>query len=77
MHCEIDREIALNLFSIFTVYNICNVIYSQFLFIYICTFSIAFTFITLIEIDTLQETLSVGRCVGQPLQKQSEHRQVL
>lgn len=27
MHCEIDREIALNLFSIFTEYNICNVIY--------------------------------------------------
>lgn len=27
MLCKIDREIALNLFSIFTVYNICNVIY--------------------------------------------------
>lgn len=27
MHCKIDREVALNLFSIFTVYNICNVIY--------------------------------------------------
>lgn len=53
MHCKIDREkeIALNLFSIFTVYNICHVIYSQrFVHIYICTFfSIAFTLITLIE----------------------------
>lgn len=35
MHCKIDGEIALNLFSIFTVYNICHVIYSQLLFIYI------------------------------------------
>lgn len=34
-----QREIALNLFSIFTVYNICHVIYSQpFVHIYICTF---------------------------------------
>lgn len=57
MHCKTDREIALNLFSIFTVYNIFNVIYiySQlfssyvYIYIYICTSSIALTFITLIE----------------------------
>lgn len=75
MHCKIDGEIALNLFSIFTVYNTCNAIYiySQFLFMYICNSSVALTFITLIE-NTLQQTLSVSRCVGQqPLQKQSEH----
>lgn len=38
-------EIALNRFSIFTVYNICNVIYiySQLLFIHFCASSIAFT----------------------------------
>lgn len=27
MRCKIDREVAFNPFSIFTVYNICNVIY--------------------------------------------------
>lgn len=27
MHCKIGGEIALNLFSIFTVYNTCNAIY--------------------------------------------------
>lgn len=85
-------EIAFNLFSIFTVYNICNVIYlyvyidilyiysiySQFLFIYFCNSSIAFSFVTPIE-NTLQQLLSLST-VGvwdNHNKNKSEHTQVL